>query len=132
MLLNLSYLVIYLSGSLNDGKPSRFLESQKSLLHSDAKRLFFSAEAENREEGWDTHYDKVYRTRSQAAQHSIRDGTAFASVALPAHYSAIAVVLNHARVRLGPRWNIDRVIDWGAGTGSGLWCIFLSLASSTS
>jgi len=101
-----------------------FPESQKSLLRSDAKRLFSSAES-GEEGGWDAHYDTVYRTRSQTARHAIRDGTAFASVALPAHYSAVAAVLHHVRLRIGPSWNIDRIIDWGAGTGSGLWYISL-------
>jgi hypothetical protein len=101
-------------------------EGQKSLLHSDAKRLFLSSEVENGEEGgWDANYDTVYRSRNQAARHAIRDGTAFASVALPAHYSAITAVLHHVRLRLGPSWGVDRVIDWGAGTGSGFWYISL-------
>lgn len=28
-------------------------------------------------------------------------------------------------MRLGPSWDINRVIDWGGGTGSGLWYISL-------
>ena len=99
-----------------------YTESQKALLHSDAKRLFLSSTAESGDEGvWDTHYNKAYRSRKLAAQHAVRDGTAFASVALPAHYSAITSVLHHVKLRLGPSWSVDRIIDWGAGTGSGLW-----------
>jgi ribosomal protein RSM22 (predicted rRNA methylase) len=46
---------------------------------------------------------------------------------LPAHYSAITSVLRHVKSRLGPLWDVDRIIDWGTGTGSGLW--FVSLTS---
>jgi ribosomal protein RSM22 (predicted rRNA methylase) len=97
-------------------------ESDRVQLHSDAKRLFydddFGTGAENE---WETHYDSKYRSRRQAARHAERDGTAFASIALPAHYSAIFSVFDHLKRRLGPTWKIERIIDWGAGTGSGLW-----------
>lgn len=66
-------------------------------------------------------YDVEYKNRRQRYQHSARDATAFASVILPAHYSAIYAVLRHVKHRLGPSWNVDRVIDWGSATGSGLW-----------
>ncbi|KAG1754790.1 mitochondrial small ribosomal subunit Rsm22-domain-containing protein [Suillus paluster] len=90
--------------------------SDKIQLHSDATRLFF-----DESEGWDHSYDVKYRSYKQGARHSDRDGTAFASVVLPAHYSAICAVLHQVKHRLGPEWNVQRVIDWGAGTGSGLW-----------
>ena len=64
-----------------------------------------------------------YKNRRQRYQHSARDGTAFASVILPAHYAAIYAVLRHVKHRLGPLWNVDRVIDWGSATGSGLWYV---------
>lgn len=54
-------------------------------------------------------------------RHFGRDGTAFASVALPAHYSAITSVFSHIKQRLGPDWKPGRVLDWGAGSGSGIW-----------
>jgi ribosomal protein RSM22 (predicted rRNA methylase) len=88
------------------------------LLHVDAERLFKASEGEDE---WNTSYDTKYRSRAQASKHSERDGTAFATVALPAHYSAIKAVLEHLKHRMGPAYNISRVIDWGAGTGSGLW-----------
>ncbi|PFH52318.1 hypothetical protein AMATHDRAFT_140364 [Amanita thiersii Skay4041] len=94
-------------------------DSNKALLHVDAKRLFL-----NPEEGknnWDTQYDVRYKSRTHASRQSERDGMAFASVALPAHYSAIVAVLDHVKRRLGPSWFIREVIDWGAGAGSGLW-----------
>jgi ribosomal protein RSM22 (predicted rRNA methylase) len=93
-------------------------------LHSDAKRLFHDEDlGEGAESEWETHYNSKYRSRRQAAHHAERDGTAFASIALPAHYSAIFSVFDHLKRRLGPSWKIERVIDWGAGTGSGLWLI---------
>ncbi|KAK2461490.1 hypothetical protein APHAL10511_005953 [Amanita phalloides] len=92
-------------------------ESNKALLHVDAKRLFY----EDGTDGWDAQYDIRYRSRHQSARHAERDGIAFASVALPAHYSAIRAVLSHVRKRLGPSWSVNNVIDWGAGVGSGLW-----------
>lgn len=90
--------------------------SDKVQLHSDATRLFF-----HESEGWDHSYDVKYRSRKQGSRHSDRDGTAFASVVLPAHYSAICAVLHHVKHRLGSQWNVQHVIDWGSGAGSGLW-----------
>lgn len=92
------------------------------MLHVDAKRLFSGGDTKDAE--WDSKYDVRYKSSRQAFRHSERDGTAFATVALPAHYSAIYSVLNHVKQRLGPEWDIKRVIDWGAGTGSGLWSVF--------
>ena len=89
------------------------------MLHVDAKRLFTDHGEDNGE--WDTSYDVRYKTGEQRARHAERDGTAFASVALPAHYSAISAVLDHLKQRLGPDWSVQHIIDWGAGTGSGLW-----------
>ncbi|KAJ4485621.1 mitochondrial small ribosomal subunit Rsm22-domain-containing protein, partial [Lentinula aciculospora] len=96
-------------------------ESDKTLLHNDAKRLFQGKDVDNEDVEWSSNYEVRYRSRHQASRHSGRDGTAFASVALPAHYSALRAVLAHVKHRLGPDWGISRVIDWGAGTGSGLW-----------
>lgn len=66
-------------------------------------------------------FDMKYKSFEQRKRHGERDGTAFATVALPAHYSAILSVLTNVRHRLGPNWRVDRVIDWGAATGSALW-----------
>ncbi|KAG6911344.1 hypothetical protein DXG01_001015 [Tephrocybe rancida] len=97
-------------------------QSDKVQLHSDAKRLFFDDETTGSESEWEAHYDpKNYRSRKQAFRHSERDGTAFASVALPAHYSAILAVFDHLKRRLEPSYQVAHVMDWGAGTGSGLW-----------
>jgi ribosomal protein RSM22 (predicted rRNA methylase) len=95
------------------------IDSNKALLHVDAKRLFLNED--DGERGWDTRYDIRYRSRRQRALHAERDGIAFASIAFPAHYSAILAVLHHSRKRLGPSWTIQNVVEWGAGTGSGLW-----------
>ncbi|KAL4067352.1 mitochondrial small ribosomal subunit Rsm22-domain-containing protein [Scleroderma yunnanense] len=94
-------------------------DSDKSQLHSDAKRLFLSEAGS--ELGWDTIYDVKYKSRKQTYRHAQRDATAFASVILPAHYSAIFAVFHHVKHRLGATWNVQRVIDWGSGTGTGLW-----------
>ncbi|KAF5392572.1 hypothetical protein D9757_002254 [Collybiopsis confluens] len=96
-------------------------ESDKPALHTDAKRLFRVDQADSENPKWSNSYDIKYRSKQQASRHSERDGTAFASVALPAHYSAILAVLTHVKHRLGPKWTISKVIDWGSGAGSGLW-----------
>ncbi|KAJ6541927.1 mitochondrial small ribosomal subunit Rsm22-domain-containing protein [Mycena capillaripes] len=97
-------------------------EIDKRQLHSDAQRLFQDREGPgDLEDSWDHNYDKKYRTGTQYRQHAERDGSAFASVALPAHFSAITAVLDHVKRRLEPEWRVERIIDWGAGTGSGLW-----------
>ena len=88
----------------------------------DAKRIFGTTHDVTTSE-WNSQYDVKYKSYKQAYYHSERDGTAFASVALPAHFSAIYSVLDHTKKRLGPSWQIERVIDWGAGTGSGLWSV---------
>ncbi|OSD06141.1 Rsm22-domain-containing protein [Trametes coccinea BRFM310] len=94
-------------------------DSDKSTLHQDAKRLFF-VDTNQRPE-WDPTYDVKYKSGRAAGKHSLRDATAFATVALPSHYAAIYAVLDHVKQRLGPEWQVERVIDWGAATGSGLW-----------
>lgn len=94
-------------------------DSDKPLLREDAKRLFLDETGDSAK--WDATYDAKYKSWQQNTRHAERDGTAFASVALPAHYSAIYSVFDHVRQRLGPSWSIQRVIDWGCGTGSGLW-----------
>ncbi|KZT08624.1 Rsm22-domain-containing protein [Laetiporus sulphureus 93-53] len=94
-------------------------ESDKHALHADASRIFAHDTEEDAE--WTAAYDVEYRSRKQAARHAERDAVAFASIALPSHYSAICSVLDHAKQRLGPQWRVERVIDWGSGAGAGLW-----------
>ncbi|XP_006454221.1 hypothetical protein AGABI2DRAFT_182202 [Agaricus bisporus var. bisporus H97] len=112
---------------LQDAIQRLIAESNKSQLHSDAKRLF--QKDTDDDENWESHYDGTYRTRLQGVKHAKRDGTAFASVALPAHYPAIFAVFDHVKRRLGPSWSVEQVIDWGAGTGSGLWASLYSFQS---
>ncbi|KAF8963940.1 mitochondrial small ribosomal subunit Rsm22-domain-containing protein [Flammula alnicola] len=82
-------------------------EGEKSEIRSDAMRLFAAPGTNGKSEtDWDAQYDKVYRSRVQAARHSERDGTAFATVALPAHYSAITSVLHHLKQRVDPSWEV--------------------------
>lgn len=87
------------------------------MLHVDAKRLFQDDDSD----GWGTSYDVKYKSYRQSARHAERDGTAFASVALPSHYSVIYSILHDIRHRIGADWKVERVINWGAATGSGLW-----------
>ena len=103
--------------------------TDKSLLHSDARRLFASG-AGDIESEWDTTYDTKYKSRQAALRHEARDGTAFASIALPSHYSAIRAVLDHVKQRLGRAWNVEHVVDWGVGTGSALWYVPYSTHAS--
>ncbi|KAF8240735.1 hypothetical protein L208DRAFT_1231139 [Tricholoma matsutake] len=106
-------------------------ESDRVQLHSDAKRLFYDDDlGTGAENEWEAHYESRYRSRRQASRHAERDGTAFASIALPAHYSAIFSVFDHLKRRLGPTWKIERVINWGAATGSGLWASLYSFQHS--
>lgn len=70
---------------------------------------------------WHTAYEMEYKSWKQARRHTERDGTAFASVALPAHYSAVYAVLDNIRHRLGEDWKVRSVIDWGSAVGSGFW-----------
>ncbi|KAF9654157.1 Rsm22-domain-containing protein [Thelephora ganbajun] len=109
---------------------TRLIEnSDKTMLHVDAKRIFGAGD-DPADSKWDSQYDVKYKSHKQAYRHSERDGTAFASVALPAHFSAIYCVLDHIKQRLGPALRIERVIDWGAGTGSGLWATAYSFQAS--
>ena len=99
-------------------------ESDKHQLRSDAKRLFLDPEHEGTTKSqWETKYDVKYQSWLQASRHFERDGTAFASVVLPAHFSAIYSVLDQAKRRLGHEWSVNKVVDWGAGTGSALWWV---------
>lgn len=72
---------------------------------------------------WDTVYDTEYKSRKQAARHAERDGSAFAAIALPAHYSVVYAVLENLKHRLGSEAHFKHVIEWGSGVGSGLWCV---------
>jgi len=112
----------FLSSPFPAGELKIPLGSDKSMLHVDAKRIFGITDVPAHSQ-WDSQYDVKYKSHKQAYRHSERDGTAFASVALPAHFSAIYSVLDHVKQRIGPEWQIERVIDWGAGTGSGLWLV---------
>lgn len=96
-------------------------EVDKTQLHSDAKRLFLNEASETKSADWSVEYDKKYGSYSKTQRHALRDGVAFGTVILPAHYSAILSVFDQLKRRLGPELNVARVLDWGAGTGSALW-----------
>ncbi|KAI0281665.1 mitochondrial small ribosomal subunit Rsm22-domain-containing protein [Russula aff. rugulosa BPL654] len=93
-------------------------DSDKRLLRSDAKRLF---NENGEDDNWNPSLSVRYKSYKQERRHAERDGTAFISVVLPAHYSAIYAVLHHIKSRLGPQWSVQNVLDWGAGSGSALW-----------
>lgn len=97
-------------------------ERDKHTLRNDAKRLF-STEDQDASKSWHTNYDTHYKSHKQATRHADRDGTAFASVALPAHFSVIHAVLEHTKHRLEKTWRIDSVIEWGTAVGSGIWLV---------
>ena len=65
-----------------------------------------------------------YKTVVQLAP---REGLAFATVAMPAHYAATANVFREIANRMaGPGKGEDRVetvIDFGGKSGQGLWCV---------
>ena len=107
-------------------------ESNKSLVHTDATRLF--QEHNDSEEAWSTRYTSpsytVPRSTSKMAHikarlNRQRDGTAFASVVMPAQYAVVVAVLAGVKTRLGAEWakGVDRVVEWGSGTGAGMWCV---------
>lgn len=97
----------------------RSAEIDKSELRRDATRLF----SENGDQEWTAEYNVKYSSRKKEKRFAERDGTAFATIALPAHYSAILAVLDHAKHRLGPNWLVRRIFDFGAATGSALWLV---------
>ncbi len=100
-------------------------ESDKTQLHSDAKRLFQSDTAGHTPDGeWAAQYNVRYHSRRQEARHHERDGIRIclsrASCALFCHIFSFWVTSGN---RLGPSWTVRHVIDWGAGSGSGLWSV---------
>ncbi|TDL28180.1 Rsm22-domain-containing protein [Rickenella mellea] len=104
--------------------------SDKFALHNNAKRIF-KRDDSTRDDPWDSVSTVNYKSHKQAVKHAETDGTAFATVALPAHYAAICSVLDHVKRRFGNAWNIERVIDWGSGTGSALWATMHSFQHPT-
>lgn len=110
-------------------------ESDRPRLHEDAKRLF-REESSDGKFLWDTVYDAEYKSRKQATRHAERDAAAYASIALPAHYSVVFAVLNDLRHRVREDLKLKHVVEWGSGVGSGLWfvrrvsmCIWLNHVS---
>jgi hypothetical protein len=104
--------------------------ADKGLLRLDAKRLFTEEPSHDaKSDGkWGPDYDVRYKSRLTATRHAERDGTAFASVALPSHYAAIHSIFDQLTHRLGPSWSVERMIDFHAGTGSGMWFVVSSIS----
>ncbi|KAL5535734.1 RSM22 [Sanghuangporus sanghuang] len=111
---------VFLSAELREAIERVINDGDKPRLHEDAKRLF-----QDQDQGgnglWHTTYETDYKSWKQARRHAERDGTAFASVALPAHYSVVYAVLDNIKHRLGEEWKVRSVIDWGSAVGSGFW-----------
>ena len=123
------------------------IESEKPLIHADAERLFRkSPTSESKaEEDWSTRYTPPSWSTSysppsytevrstskishiKARLNRQRDGTAFASVVMPAQYAVVRAVLEIVKTRLGDEWTrrVDRVVEWGSGTGAGMWYVSL-------
>jgi len=42
---------------------------------------------------------------------------------MPAQYAVIRSVLENVKARLGEEWagSVKRVVEWGSGTGAGMW-----------
>ncbi|KAI4528744.1 Rsm22-domain-containing protein [Schizophyllum commune Loenen D] len=95
-------------------------DADKHKLREDALRLF-GTDVGGEDSAWSADYDVSYGSREQRMRHLEGDGTAFATVALPPHYAAIASVLRHLRQRIEPDFRLERVLEWGSGAGSGIW-----------
>ena len=98
-------------------------DSDKSRLHSDAMRLFAKMDSDENTTGWELQLDPKYRSYKQGARHAERDATAFVSIAMPGHYTAIYSVFKHLEHRMTGALEVEHVIDWGAGSYSGLWYV---------
>lgn len=101
-------------------------DSDKSQLHADAMRLFAKMDSDGEQSGWEMQLDAKYRSYQQGARHAERDATAFVSIAMPGHYTAIYSVLDHLKQRMPPGFAIERVIDWGSASHTGLWASLYS------
>lgn len=86
------------------------IDSDKSFLRNDTSNLFLSET--NR---WS--FDTPPTTRFQADRH----GTAFASVGIPPQYAALYCVLRELVWRVESEVEIERIMEWGGGTGAGMW-----------
>ncbi|KZS91904.1 hypothetical protein SISNIDRAFT_456089, partial [Sistotremastrum niveocremeum HHB9708] len=107
--------------------------SDKSFLKADSARIFQSPpSSSNGGPKWLPITPPSHATHSTTMRYAARDGTAFASVALPPQYSAIRRVLAEITWRAGRDVEIERVMEWGGGTGAGLWGALHSFQRSVS
>lgn len=67
-------------------RSSSHADSDKHLLRRDVKRLF---NEHGEEDKWNPAINVRYKSYQQARHHAERDGTAFASIVMPAYYSAV-------------------------------------------
>ncbi|KAG8934616.1 37S ribosomal protein S22 [Tulasnella sp. 408] len=100
-------------------------KSDKHQLRSDAKRLFLNpAPSNNQELRWETN-SPAYGSKLKERKMAERNGLAYATVAMPAHYAVIEGVLQEIKSRGTPDTQpFDQpmtVIDFGSKYGAGLW-----------
>ncbi|KAF9513878.1 hypothetical protein BS47DRAFT_1343701 [Hydnum rufescens UP504] len=103
-------------------------ESDKHQLRSDAKRLFLqpsTRKSPRREDEWTTELPEKFKgsKKLKASRITPREALVFAVISMPAQYAAITNVLHETRNKLGKQWadQIHGFIDFGSGTGSGIW-----------
>ena len=109
--------------------------SDKHQLRSDAKRLFLKQTPNKKArygDEWTTELPDKFKDpnkKHRAARVSPREALTFGVLSVPAHYAAISNVLHETRNRLGEPWatNVEGFIDFGSGTGAGIWCALLVL-----
>ncbi|KAG9013377.1 37S ribosomal protein S22 [Tulasnella sp. JGI-2019a] len=113
--------MIMLSEELVDAITGMVSETDKYQLRSDAKRLFLHpSPASVHDLRWSSKTPQ-HSSKKKEKMMGPRDGLAFATVAMPAHYTAIATVFEEAKQRLGRDWEIDSIVDFGAKAGAVLW-----------
>ncbi|KAG8881935.1 37S ribosomal protein S22 [Tulasnella sp. 331] len=113
--------MIILSDELVDAITGLVSETDKYQLRSDAKRLFLHpSPASVHELRWSSKTPQ-HSSKKKEKMMGPRDGLAFATVAMPAHYAAIATVFEETRQRLGPDWELESIVDFGAKAGAVLW-----------
>ncbi|KAG8902132.1 37S ribosomal protein S22 [Tulasnella sp. 403] len=95
--------------------------SDKHQLRADAKNLFLhpSPTSPNKLR-WETKTPK-HLAKGKDKVTAMRNGLAFATVALPAQYAVISSVISEVKLRLGEELDVEEVIDFGAKAGAGLW-----------
>lgn len=104
-------------------------ESDKHQLRSDAKRLFLKPSSRDTEfeNEWTSELPSKFKEskRRKSARVTPREALTYTVIALPGQYAALRNVLRETRVRLGDDWagTVRGVVDFGSGTGVGMWYV---------